>query len=121
MQKTLTLLFLFLTTYISTQRIDWKQLSDFPGMGFDDGIAFRFNNTLLVTGGLNTGFFVAPDVWEFDSDSNQWHMKGMVNFPTRPYASGFYIESSFCLLGGKANSVFQDCYCLEPRLHIRNA
>ena len=113
MPKKITL-FLFLFTQLSySQKMDWQQLSDFPGLGFDDGLAFVSGNTVFVTGGLNTGYYIAPDVWEFHSDSNQWFNQGLVNFPPRQYASGFYTESSFCLIGGKANTVFSDCYCIE--------
>ena len=112
MQKFQPLLFLLLPLFGFSQKLSWEKLNDFPGLPFDDGISFTYQNQVYVTGGLNSGFYIAPDIWQFDPDSETWNNRGFINYTPRQYASGFYWNDHFCIAGGKAGSTLQDCQCM---------
>jgi N-acetylneuraminic acid mutarotase len=95
------LLLVFLTCSLRLLSQNWTQLTDFPGLERDDGVAVNLNNKLYFGSGLTVGWALSRDFYSLDPGSNTW--SPIAPLPTgseRQYACGFAGVNSFFVFGG---------------------
>ncbi|MES2681803.1 MAG: kelch repeat-containing protein [Bacteroidota bacterium] len=90
---------LFCSSHLFSQ--NWLQLTDFPGLERDDGIAVTLNNKLYFGSGLTVGWALSKDFYSLDPTTNTWSaITSLPNGAERQYACAFAGVNSFFVFGG---------------------
>ncbi len=94
----------------------WAQLTDFPGLERDDGVAFVINNKAYCGSGLQVGWVLAGDFYSFDLTTETWTT--VASLPAgkeRQYACGFTNGTNGFVFGGEAGgSDLNDLWMYSP-------
>ncbi len=110
---------LFITFILFSQEFKgqaWTQLTDFPGLERDDGVAFVINNKAYCGSGLKVGWVLAGDFYSFDLSSETWTaVASMPAGKERQYACGFTDGTNGFVFGGEAGgSDLNDLWMYSP-------
>ncbi len=94
----------------------WTQLTDFPGLERDDGVAFVINNKAYCGSGLQVGFTLATDFYSFDLGTETWStVASMPAGKERQYACGFTDGTNGFVFGGEAGGTdLNDLWMYSP-------
>ena len=84
-------IYLLLLTFVWRSEVysQWIQVADFVGLERDDLVAFTCNERAFAGSGMNTGYQVTNDFYEYKAATNQW--QAIANLPgvSRQYAFSF--------------------------------
>lgn len=102
MKKALFFLITFLLIRSEFKAQSWTQLTDFPGIQRDDGVAFVINNKAYCGTGLRE-WAVTGDFYSLDLTSETWTtVAAMPLGKERQYACGFTDGTNGFVFGGEA-------------------
>lgn len=94
----------------------WAQLTDFPGLQRDDGVAFVINNKAYCGSGLQVGWVLAGDFYSFDLATETW--TAVASLPVgeeRQYACGFTDGTNGFVFGGESGGTdLNDLWMYSP-------
>src|SRR4051812_24997452 len=117
-RKRLIAVVFFLSFWVPGHTQSWTQLPNFPGLERDDGIAFVIGNKAYCGTGLQVGWGLTKDIYEFDLTTETWTTGvSMPNGAERQYACGFTDGTDGFVFGGEASgSDLNDLWMYSPVL-----
>jgi N-acetylneuraminic acid mutarotase len=119
MMKTNLRLLILLEALLLSFKLEaqWIQVADFGGLERDDLVAFTCNERAFVGSGMNAGYQVNNDFYEFKADLNQW--QSIPNLPGLPrqYAFSFSFTDVAIVYAGidQAGNDLKDGYQYHPQ------
>ena len=113
----MNLLFLLLTGMVNSVFAQWVAVADFVGGERDDLTAFTCQNRAFAGTGMNTGFQVTKDFYEYTANSDTWVPIGNLPGSARQYAFSFsFDEAGFVFAGiDQTGNDLKDGYSFHPQ------
>ena len=101
----------------------WIQVADFGGLERDDLVTFTCSERAFAGTGMQVGYQVTNDFYEYKANVNQW--QAISNFPgiTRQYAFSFSFNDLGIVFAGidQAGNDLKDGYSFIPQNNIWTA
>ncbi len=111
------LLYFCLIIYLPHASAQWIQVEDFGGLERDDLVAFTCNERAFAGSGMQVGYQVTNDFYEYKADINQW--QSIANLPgiSRQYAFSFSFNNAGTVFAGidQAGNDLKDGYSYHPQ------
>lgn len=109
------ILFLFLSMNCAAQ--NWSRLSDFPGSGRDDAVAFVIGSSAYVGTGRDVNFACTQDFWRYNFSTSSWSVAVSLPAEPRQYSSTFVLNGKGYLIGGITcdNTSLRDVWEYDPQ------
>src|ERR1043166_2957203 len=104
---------LFIWSYSTFAQNTWVQKNDFAGTQRDDGVSFSINGIGYFGTGMDAGFQLNNDLWEYNPANDAWTQKASLPAAPRQYAVGFslngrgYIATGIDNTGNYCNDVWE--------------
>lgn len=100
----ITINFMLLFFCMNTTYAQWMQVADFGGLERDDLVAFTCNNRAFAGSGMQVGYQVTNDFYEYKANNDQW--VAITNLPATPrqYAFSFSFENVALVFAGTDQS-----------------
>lgn len=119
-KKALT--FLLLMVCLGSIKAQWIQVADFPSVERDDLIAFTCQNRAFAGSGMQVGYQVTKDFYEYKSDLNQWIAVASLPGVARQHSFSFSFDEYACVYAGLSQSGadLKDGYLYEPNSNTWN-
>lgn len=116
MKKALLLLITLFLINRNSKAQTWTQLTDFPDIERDDGVAFVINNKAYCGTGLKVGWLLTGDFHYLDLETEAWgKVASMPSGKERQYACGFTDGINGFVFGGEAfGSDLNDLWMYSP-------
>lgn len=116
MRKAVIFLITFILLNADSKAQSWTQLSDFPGLERDDGVAFVINNKAYCGSGLKVGWVLGGDFYSLDLGTETWTtVASLPPGKERQYACGFTDGTNGFVFGGEAfGSDLNDLWMYSP-------
>ena len=101
----------------------WIQVADFGGLERDDLVTFTCNERAFAGSGMQVGYQVTNDFYEYKANVNQW--QAITNFPgiARQYAFSFSFNDVGIVFAGidQAGNDLKDGYSFIPQNNMWTA
>jgi N-acetylneuraminic acid mutarotase len=107
----------FVIFYLPHASAQWLQVADFGGLERDDLVTFTCNDKAFAGSGMQVGYQVTNDFYEYKADLNQW--QAIANLPGLPrqYAFSFSFNDVGFVFAGidQAGDDLKDGYAYHPQ------
>lgn len=118
--RQLLLVVLLIGTAASAQT--WIQLSDFPGTARDDAAAFAIGGKIYVGTGMEVGWGLTNDWYQFDGTTGQWSQIASLPASPRQYCAAFVLPSpdgdfGYLFGGLDANGPLNELWRYDPAMN----
>lgn len=99
-----------------TAKAQWLQVADFGGTERDDLVAFTCQNRAFAGTGMEIGYQVTNDFYEYKADINQWIGVAPLPGVARQYAFSFSFPHLACVYAGinQNSNDLKDGYAFNP-------
>lgn len=117
MKYNLSIVFIcqFILIFLSAEA-QWIQVADFGGLERDDLVAFTCNDRAFAGSGMQVGFEVTNDFYEYKANSNQWQAISSLPGSNRQYAFSFsFYHVAFVFAGiDQVGNDLKDGFSYQP-------